>query len=92
MNFLIGKVLQVLYFPSDAAVKTENLKEEFLRSFFANLRFQSLRTMTQFLGNESRLKKLTEVSNYCKFICNIFGWDTERIGIIRAKVYIIVWI
>ena len=36
MNFLIGKVLQVLYFPSNAAVKTENLKEEFLRSFFSN--------------------------------------------------------
>ena len=46
--------------------------------------------MTQFVGNESRLKKLTEVSNYGKFICNIFGWDTEKIGIIRAKVQIIV--
>ena len=53
--------------------------------------------MTQFLfksclGNESRLKKLTEVSNYDKFICNIFGRDTEKIRIIRAKVQIIVWI
>ena len=65
MNFLIGKVLQVLYFPSNAAVKTENLKEEFLRSFFSNLCFQSLRTMAQFVGNESRLKKFTEVNfNY----------------------------
>ena len=36
VNFLIGKVLQVLCFPSNAAVKKENLKEEFLRSFFSN--------------------------------------------------------
>ena len=36
VNFLIGKVLQVLYFPSNAAAKTENLKEEFLRSFSSN--------------------------------------------------------
>ena len=48
--------------------------------------------MIQFVGNESRLKKLTEASNYRKFICNIFGGDTEKIGIIRATVQIIVWI
>ena len=53
--------------------------------------------MTQFLlifraENESRLKKFTEVSNYGKFICIIFGWDTVKIGIIRAKVQFIVWI
>ena len=47
--------------------------------------------MTQFLfksrvGNETSLKKFTEVSNYGKFICNIFGWNTVKIGIIRAKV------
>ena len=36
VNFLSDKVLQVLYFPSKAAVKTENLQEEFLRSFFPN--------------------------------------------------------
>ena len=53
--------------------------------------------MTQFLfksrvENESRLKKLTDVPSYGKFICNIFGWDIEEIEIIRAKVQIIVWI
>ena len=36
VNFLIGKVLKVLYFPSNAAVKTENPKKEFLRSFFSD--------------------------------------------------------
>ena len=35
---------------------------------------------------------MTEVSNYGKFICNIFSWDTEKIGIIRAKFQIIVWV
>ena len=36
MNFFIGKVLKVLYFPINAVVKTENLEEGFLRSFFSN--------------------------------------------------------
>ena len=35
VNFFIGKVLQGLYFSSNAVVKTENLKEKFLRSFFS---------------------------------------------------------
>ena len=53
--------------------------------------------MTQFLfksrvGNETRLKKVTEVSHCGKFICNILGWNTVKIGIIRAKVQISVWI
>ena len=53
--------------------------------------------MTQFLfksrvGNETWLKKLTEVSNYGKFICNIFGWNTVKIGIIRDKIQFSVWI
>ena len=38
------------------------------------------------LGNYTSLKKLTEVSNYGKFICNTFGWNTVKIEIIRAKV------
>ena len=47
--------------------------------------------MTQFLfksrvENETQLKKLTEASNYGTFICNIFGRDTVKIGIFRAKV------
>ena len=98
VNFLIGKVLQVLYFPSNAAVKTENLKEDFLRSFFSNFALPVIENYDPVcrkwkqveVGNESRLKKLTEVSNYRKFICNIFGWDIEKIGIIRAKIQIIV--
>ena len=36
------------------------------------------------------MKKLTEVSNYSKF--NVFGWDTVKIGIIRAKFQFSVWI
>ena len=36
VNFLIGKVLQVLYSPSNAAVKTENLKKDFLRRVLSN--------------------------------------------------------
>ena len=59
--------------------------------------FQSLGTMIQFLfrscvKNETWLKKLTEVSNYGKYIFNIFCWDTVEIGIIRAKVQFSVWI
>ena len=34
----------------------------------------------------------TEVSNYDKFICNIFGRDAIKIGVMRAKVQFIVWI
>ena len=30
--------------------------------------------------------------NYGKFIRNIFGWNTVKIGIIRAKVQDSVWI
>ena len=33
------------------------------------------------------MKKSTEVSNYGKLICNVFGWDAVKIGIIRAKHY-----
>ena len=97
VNFFIGKVLQVLYFSSNAVIKTENLEEGFLSFFFLILHFQSLGTMTQFpfkswVGNETRLKKLREVWNYGKFICNTFSWDTVKIGIIiRAKVQFSVW-
>ena len=78
VTFLIGKFLQVLYFPSTAVVKTENLEEEFLRDFFLILSFPPLGIMTKFLfksrvGNQNWLKKSAEVSNYAKFICNIFG-------------------
>ena len=36
VNFFIGKVFQVLYFSSNAVVKTENLEEGFSRGFFSN--------------------------------------------------------
>ena len=72
-------------------LKQKILERDFWEVFSFILHFQSLGTMTQFLfksrvGNETRLKKLTEVSNYVKFICNIFSWDTVKIGIIRANV------
>ena len=73
------------------------LKRNFSEDSIIILGFQLLGTMTQFsfksrLGNEIRLKKLTAVLNHGKFICNIFGWDTVKIGIIRAKVQFSVWI
>ena len=97
MNFFIGMLLQVLYLPSTIVVKREDLEVGFLKSFFKILHFQSLETMTQLLfkslvQNEIQLKKLTEVSNYCKFVSNIFGWDTVKIEIIRAKVQFSAWI
>ena len=87
MNFFTGMFLQVL--------QAEDPEKEFLRSLFLILYFQSLGSMIQFLfkscgGNETWLKKLTEVSNYSKF--NVFGWDTVKIGIIRAKFQFGVWI
>ena len=53
--------------------------------------------MTQFffksrVGNETWLDKLTEVSNYGKFICNNLDWGTVKIGIIGTKVQFSVWI
>ena len=36
MNFFIGKLLQVFYFPSITVVKIENLEEGFLGSSFSN--------------------------------------------------------
>ena len=83
--------LKVLCLPSTTVVKTEDFEKGFLISFFLILHFQSLGTMAQFplksrVGNETWLKKLTEVCNYGKFICNIFGWYTVKIGFIRAKV------
>ena len=77
VNFFTGKFLQVLYFPSTAVVKIENLEEGFLRSIFSIFCFQSLGIMTQFffksrVGNETWLKKSTEVSNYGKCISNIW--------------------
>ena len=74
-------------------LKQKILEKDFWEGFSFILHFQSLVSMTQFLfksrvGNKTRSKKLTEVSNYGKFICNIFGWDTVTIGIIRANVQI----
>ena len=44
------------------------------------------------VGNETWLDKLTEVSNYGKFICNNLDWGTVKIGIIGTKVLFSVWI
>ena len=84
-------------FPVPLLLKEKILKWDFWKAFFKILHFQSLETMTQLLfkslvQNEIQLKKLTEVSNYCKFISNIFGWDTVKIEIIRAKVQFSAWI
>ena len=96
VNFFIVKVLQVLYFPSNALVKIEHLEEEFLRSFFSNFAFllignyDPVSLQISCIRNETRLKKLAE--NYGKFICNIFGWNTVKIWIIRVKIQVGVWI
>ena len=71
-------------------LKQKVLKTDYWEVFLM-LHFQSLGTLSQFLfnshaRNETWLRKLTEVSNYGKFIFDIFGWDTVKIGIIRAKV------
>ena len=95
MNFFIGKLLQVLYFPSTAVVKTENFEEGFFRSFFSNFALPVIGnyepiSLPSYVGNETWLKKSTEVSSNCgKFICNIF-W--VKIAIIRAKAQFSMWI
>ena len=71
-------------------LKQEVLNGDFWEVFCLILCSQSLGIMTQLLfksyvGNEIWLKKSTEVSNYGKFICNIFEWDTVKIRIVRAK-------
>ena len=91
MNFFIEMFLQVFYLPSTTVIKTRDLEGAFLRSFLKVLHLQLLVTTNQFLlksfvGNETWLTKLTEVSNYRKFICNNFVWDIVQIWIIRAKV------
>ena len=79
VNFFIDKVLQVLYFPGNALLKHKVLQVDFWELYFLILHFQSLGTLSRFLtkshvGNETMLKKFTEVStNYGKFICNIIG-------------------
>ena len=79
-------------------LKHKVLQMDFWELSFLILHFQSLGTLSQFLvksrvGNETMLKKFTEVStNYGKFICNIFGWNAVKIGVIRAKVQDSVWI
>ena len=71
-------------------LKQEVLNGDFWEVFCLIFCFPSLGIMTQLLlksyvGNEIWLKKSTEVSNYGKFICNIFEWDTVKIRIVRAK-------
>ena len=63
---------------------------EFLESLFSNFVFSvSLQISCK---KETTLKKLREIWNYGKSICNVFSWDTVKIGIIiRAKVQFSVW-
>ena len=82
LNFFVGMFLQVSYIPITTVVKTEDYEEGFLRTFF-NFAFHSV-SCIQFLfksreGDKTWLKKFAEVSNYGKFICNIFGWDIVKI-------------
>ena len=37
------------------------------------------------------MKKITNVSNYGKFICNIFGRNTVKTGVTRVKVQFSEW-
>ena len=95
INFFIWKVLQVLYFPWK--LKNKIWKRDFWEYCFQFLCFQSFGTMTRFffksrVENETWLDKLTEVSNYGKFICNNLDWGTVKIGIIGTKVQFSVWI
>ena len=49
--------------------------------------------MTYFLFKSHRGdEKFINVSNYGKFICNIFGWDRVKIRVIRFKVQFSEWI
>ena len=88
---LLERFCKSLIFPVTLLLKQKIFKRDFCEVSFLILRFQSLGTMTQFLfksriGSETRLKKLTEVAYYGKFICNMFGWDTVKIGIIISLV------
>ena len=68
-------------------------RDGFFRSFFFNFALSVIGNFDPVsIQILCRKKKLTEVSNYGKFICNIFGWDTVKIGIIRDKVQFSVWI
>ena len=51
VNFFIGKVLQVLYFPSNAFVKTEDLEEGFLRRFFSDFELPVIGNYDSFSSN-----------------------------------------
>ena len=62
VNFYIGKVLQALYFPGKAFVKTENIEQEFLRRFFSNFallvirNYDSVSLQIACIGNEKKKK------------------------------------
>ena len=84
-----SKFLYLKFFASPfifCCLNQKILKGNFLEVSFLILCFQSLRIMTQFFFRS------TEIFNYGKFVSNIFGWDTVRIWIIRAKVKFSAWI
>ena len=94
---LLETFCKSFFFLVTLLLKQKILQRDFWEVSFLILRFQSLETMTQFLsisrvGNKTWLKHFSEFCNYGKFICNIFGWNTVKMGIIRAKVQVSVWI
>ena len=53
---------------------------------------EHLRWLLLHVRKETWMKESTEVSsNYGKYICYTFGWDTVKIRIIWTKVQFIVW-
>ena len=89
---LLERFCKSFIFLETPLLEQKILNKDFWEVSFLFLVFQSLETMIQFLynfcvGNETRLKKLTEVSNYGKFICNRFRLGYLKIGTIRAKVH-----
>ena len=84
MNFFIGKFLQVLYFPGITVVKKKILKVDLWEVSFLNWLFQPLGITTQFLFEPC-------VENMSPGVI-FFGWNTVKIGIIRAKAQFSVWI
>ena len=91
VNFFIRKVFQVVYFTSTTVVKTENREEGFLENFFSNFALLVIGnyvpiSLQIWSRKWDQVEEIERGLNYGKFICNVFSWDTVKIGIIRAKV------
>ena len=64
VNFFIGKVSQVLYFPSNAVDQEENYEEGLLRSFLLELKFS--------LVFGFKMMDCSRVSSLCARIVSLF--------------------